>query len=319
MNINIKISVIVPIYNVEQYCRRCFDSLLSQTLNGIEVLLVNDGSTDSSGNIAKEYANKYPMLFKYLDKKNGGLSDARNYAIPLAVGEYIAFVDSDDYVSPIMFEELYTTAKLQNADIVECEFKYVYENIKKDRIVHIPLYNDTKDCLIKCYPNAWNKIYRREWIRSLNVYFPKGLWHEDVEFFFKILPFSCNIPITVHKPLYFYYQRDNSIMNNPNIKILDIHKVYSDIYDYYSKKGLLTDYESVIEYKYLRTVCCNTLKRMLYIKDKQFRSYIIKESWKIFNNTCPNWRKNKYLKKPSLVNVYLFSMNDFFLKTLFFL
>lgn len=319
MNSNVKVSIIVPIYNVEQYCKRCFESLLSQTLKDIEVLLVNDGSNDSSGRIAKEYSEKYPKLFKYYEKTNGGLSDARNFAMAFAIGEYIAFVDSDDYVASNMFEELYVKAKSQNADIVECEFEYVYDNNKKDKAVHFPTYENIQDCMINCYPNAWNKIYRREWIISLNVFFPKGLWNEDVEFFFKILPFSSNIPITIHKPLYYYYQRKGSIMNNPSIKILDIHKIYSNIYNYYSQHELLQDYKFVIEYKYLRTICCNTLKRMLRIKDKRFRSNVIDDSWKIFYEFCPNWRKNKYLHRPSFINLYLFMMCNPFLKFLKFI
>ena len=103
---DIKISIIVPIYNVEQYCQECFDSLLSQTLEDIEVLLVNDGTKDSSGEIAKRYSEKYPKLFRYFEKSNGGLSDARNYAIPFVQGKYIAFVDSDDYVREDMYSLL---------------------------------------------------------------------------------------------------------------------------------------------------------------------------------------------------------------------
>lgn len=311
---DLKISIIVPIYNVEQYCQECFDSLLSQTLEGIEVLLVNDGTKDSSGEIAKKYSEKYPKLFRYFEKPNGGLSDARNYGISYAQGEYLAFVDSDDYVASTMFEKLYEKAKLENANIVECEFEYVYE--KRNRQVHFHEYKSISDCLIRAYPNAWNKIYKRTWIQSLGVTFPKGLWHEDIEFFFKILPFVGCVPFIIHEPLYFYRQRDDSIMNSPNRKILDLHKIYANIFRYYSDKGLLTKYKDVIEYKYLKTTCCNFLKRMLKIKDKKFRTVIIDESWTLFIKACPYWRKNSYLKKITPVNVYLLFMGFRFLKLL---
>ena len=123
---DLKISIIVPIYNVEQYCQECFDSLLSQTLEGIEVLLVNDGTKDSSGEIAKRYSAKYPKLFRYFEKPNGGLSDARNYAIPFVQGKYIAFVDSDDYVREDMYSLLWQAADKTNAEIIECELEKVW-------------------------------------------------------------------------------------------------------------------------------------------------------------------------------------------------
>lgn len=306
---DIKLSIIVPIYNVEQYLSQCLDSLLNQTLRELEVILVNDGTKDSSDIIAKKYANQYPNKFRYIEKTNGGLSDARNYAIPYAKGEYIAFVDSDDYVASTMFEKMYAAAKSNNANIVECEFKLVYENNKINKTVTFPTYKNLKDCLINAYPNAWNKIYKRDWLLSLNVFFPKGLWHEDIEFYFKIIPYSNSIPLTIHEPLYYYRQRNESIMNKPDIRILDLHKVYKNIYSYYSDKGLLKEYESAIEYKYLKTTCCNFLKRMLKIKDQSFKSAIINESWRLFTTQCPNWRQNNYLWYPKIINIYLLIMN----------
>ena len=102
-----KVSVVVPIYNVEKYIKKCMDSLVNQTLQEIQIIFVNDGSTDESGNIAKEYASKYPNKIIYLEKENGGLSDARNFGMRYAEGEYIAFLDSDDYVENTMYEEMY--------------------------------------------------------------------------------------------------------------------------------------------------------------------------------------------------------------------
>lgn len=314
MDNDVNVSIIVPIYNVEQYLSVCLDSLLHQTLKQIEVLLINDGTKDSSDVIAKEYAIKYPNLFHYFEKKNGGLSDARNFALPYAKGEYIAFVDSDDYVAPEMYEKLYKKAKLSDANVVECEFMYVYG--RKNISVHFPQYDDIKSCLINAYPNAWNKIYKREWILSLGVVFPKGLWHEDIEFFFKIMPFVGHVPITIHEPLYYYRQRDESIMNRPDRRILDLHKIYANIYKFYLEKNLFIEYKDVIEYKYLRTTCCNFLKRMLKIKDKQFRSNVIDDSWSMFTTACPNWHNNIYLKNNTIINVYLRMMSPSFLKLL---
>ena len=148
------VSVIVPIYNVEKYLGDCLESLLHQTLKNIEVLLVNDGTKDNSGIIAKKYADKYPQLFKYLEKENGGLSDARNFAIPYAKGKYLAFVDSDDYVAAAMFEKLYNLAEANNADMVDCEFEYVYEESGKHKRVSFPTYKSKYDCLINLMYNS---------------------------------------------------------------------------------------------------------------------------------------------------------------------
>ena len=305
-----KVSIVVPIYNVEQYLPDCLESLLHQSLSGIEVLLVNDGTEDGSDIIAKEYAGRYPEMFFYYEKENGGLSDARNFAMPYVSGQYLAFVDSDDWVDPSMFEKLYKKAVEDNADIVDCEFEYVYEDNGKHRRVEFPKYKSKYDCLIQAYPNAWNKLYRTEWLKSLNIQFPKGLWHEDIEFFFKIIPFANKVPSTIHEPLYFYRQRSGSIMSNPDRRILDLHKIYNHIISFYKEKEIYDEYKETIEYKYLKTTCCNFLRRMLKIKDYRIKSEIIDESWRLFSNKCPNWRENSFLKNISWVNVYLKLMSQ---------
>lgn len=303
------VSVIIPIYNVERYLSDCLESLLHQTLKNIEVLLVNDGTKDNSGIIAKRYAEKYPQIFKYMEKENGGLSDARNYAMPYVKGKYVAFVDSDDFVAPTMFEKLYYLAEANNADMVDCEFDYVYEESGKHKQVSFPVYKNKFDCLITAYPNAWNKLYNVEWLKKQNVKFPKGLWHEDIEFFFKVLPFSNIVPPTVHEPLYYYRQRNGSIMNNPDWRILDLHKIYANIVTFYKENGIYNEYKDVIEYKYLKTTCCNFMRRMLAIKDKKFRDDVIDRSWREFNNAFPNWKNNPYLKQLTPINIYLHCMS----------
>lgn len=311
-----KVSIIVPIYNVERYLQDCLESLLHQTLSDVEVLLVNDGTKDNSGIIAKRYADKYPQFFKYLEKENGGLSDARNFAMPYVTGKYVAFVDSDDYVAPTMFEKLYNLAESKSIDIVDCEFEFIYEDTGKHKPVSFLAYKEKHNCLIVAYPNAWNKLYRTDWLKSLNVEFPKGLWHEDIEFFFKILPFANMVPVTVHEPLYYYRQRSGSIMSKPDRRILDLHKIYGNIILYYKEKGIYEEYNNTIEYKYLKTTCCNFLMRMLAIKDKKFKREIINESWCLFCKAFPNWRKNPYLKSFNIINLYLRLMSRPFISFL---
>ena len=188
-----KVSVIVPFYNVEKYIDKCLNSLVNQTLEDIEIIIVNDGSKDNSETIAKEYASKYKNKIVYLEKENGGLSDARNYAMPYATGEYIAFLDSDDYVEFDMYEQMYKKAKKENADIVECNFLWEYPNEtieSKGRI-----YKDKYDILLNARVVAWNKLIKRELIEKTKIKFPYGLRYEDVEFFYKLIPYINKLDI----------------------------------------------------------------------------------------------------------------------------
>ena len=192
-----KVSIIVPFYNVEDYIERCLDSLVNQTLREIEIILVNDGSKDKSADIAFKYLNKYPDKIKYVEKINGGLSDARNYGMEYATGEYIAFIDSDDYVERDMYEKMYSVAKRENSDMVECDFYWEYQN--KSKVDCGKKYTNKKEMIEKIRVVAWNKLIRRKILEKSNIKFPKGLRYEDVEFTYKLIPFIkkfsfCKIP-----------------------------------------------------------------------------------------------------------------------------
>jgi len=142
-----KVSVIIPVYNVENYIEKCLNSVLNQTLKEIEIIIVNDGSKDSSKQKIEKYLEKHENKIIYLEKENGGLSDARNYGIGYAKGEYIAFLDSDDYIEPTMYEEMYKKAKEENSDMVECDFLWEYPRKVKEDVGII--YNNKKEMLAK--------------------------------------------------------------------------------------------------------------------------------------------------------------------------
>ena len=305
---NIDISIVVPIYNVEQYLRECLDSLAAQKLETIEVLMINDGTKDNSWKIAREYAEKWPDKFKYFVKENGGLSDARNYALPYVRGKYVAFVDSDDYVEENMFSELWKIASKSYPDIVECELDKIYTD--HSEIIHLPKeYQSISDYMLNARVCAWNKIYRMEWLRKIGVVFPKGLLYEDVCFFCKIVPYLTQLPVTVHLPLYHYRQREGSILSSSNKRILEIHKIFADVFAFYNEKNLGTEFEEIAECKYIKTVFCSFLMRMLKMKDTTVRKEVIQNSWEIINRVRPNWKKNKYLKKMTPRNIYLRTMS----------
>ena len=144
----VKVSIVVPVYNVEKYLRKCLNSLVGQTLKEIEIIVVNDGSTDGSQKIIDEFVDNYPGKIKCLIKENGGLSDARNYGMPYCSGEYIGFVDSDDYVDTKMYELLYTNAKANRSDMVTCDYYMVYGNNDLRR-VNSRDFTSKKDMLLK--------------------------------------------------------------------------------------------------------------------------------------------------------------------------
>ena len=203
-----KVSIIVPVYNVEKYIDKCLSSLVNQTLNDIEIIIVNDGSIDKSEQIILKYKEKYPSKIVYLKKENGGLSDARNFGMPYAKGNYIAFLDSDDYVELDTYEKLYNRAIQTDADMVECDFYWEYS----DKKIHDTSanYKDESDMYANARVVAWNKLYKKDLIINSGIKFPKGLRYEDLEFFYKILPQLKKIEL-INEPLIHYVQRDDSI------------------------------------------------------------------------------------------------------------
>ncbi|MBQ3409061.1 MAG: glycosyltransferase [Clostridia bacterium] len=288
-----KVSIIVPVYNVEKYLIRCLDSLVNQTLQDIEIIAVNDGSTDNSGEILRIYEKKYPNIIKVFDKENGGLSDARNYGIPYATGEYIAFLDSDDYVELDMYEKMYSKAKEENSDMVECDFIWEYPN--KTKIDTGKIYNNKREMFIYARVVAWNKIIRRSIIDNVKIEFPKGLRYEDVEFFYKMLPLYNKVDF-VKKAYVHYVQRDNSISNSQNEKTKEIFTVLDNVIEYYKVSGLYDQYKSELEYTYTRLLLCSSLFRMVKVSEKSTRKDLLNLTWQKLNDRFPEWKKNEILK-----------------------
>lgn len=298
-----KVSVIVPAYNVENYIEKCLNSLVNQTLEDIEIIVVNDGSQDKTKEKILDFCNKYPQKVKYLEKENGGLSSARNFGMPYAVGEYVAFLDSDDYVELSMYEEMYNEAKRENFDMVECDFIWEYPN--KKRFDHGELAHSKKEMIVKNRVVAWNKLIKREVIEKAKIEFPMGLRYEDVEFFYKLVPFLDKVSI-VNKCFIHYIQRGNSIVNTQNIRTKEIFTVLNNVIKYYKENNIYEEYKDELEYTYARILLCSSLKRMIKIKEKDERRKAISETWVILNTNFPSWRDNKFLKENiSMKNLYM--------------
>ncbi len=310
----IKVSIIVPIYNVEEYIEKCLETLVNQTLQEIEIILVNDGSTDETESKIEKYLNKYPEKIKYLKKENGGLSDARNYGIPYAKGKYIAFVDSDDYVELNMYEEMYKKAESEQADLVECDFIWEYPN--KQKIDTGKIYKNKKEALLYARVVAWNKLIRREILEKANIQFPKGLRYEDTEFFYKLLPTLNKIGF-VKTPMVHYIQRSNSIANTQNERVKEIFQIWDNVLKFYKENNLFEEYKNELEYTYTRFLLCSSLLRIVKVADKNIRKELEQRTWKELTTHFPNWKQNPILKKEKgLKNLYLKTVNNLTFKVL---
>lgn len=226
------ISIIVPVYNVENYLERALNSIGSQTYANIEIILVNDGSTDGSEKICLKFANEDARI-KYVYQENMGLSAARNAGILLSTGKYITFIDSDDYINANFINELYHTLKTSSADISVCEYTKVYEKLVnmnydevgivktyKGKSKYLNMYNDKSDITIV----AWNKLYKREIFDKIR--YPVGKINEDQYIIYEVLSKAEKVAYT-SVPYYYYYQRSNSIMGTYNLKRLHILDAYS--------------------------------------------------------------------------------------------
>lgn len=302
-----KVSVIVPIYNVEKYLEKCINSLLSQTLEDIQIILVNDGSKDNSGNIAREYEKNNKNRIIYVEKENGGLSDARNYGLKYATGDFIAFLDSDDYIEKNAYEEMYNKAIEENADYVECDFIWEFPN--KIRVDKQYPYKNKKEMISFVRVVAWNKLIKRQLITDNNLEFPKGLRYEDVEFTYKLIPF-INKFAYVDKPFIHYVQREGSIVNVQNERTAEIFTVLDNVIEFYKKNNIYEEYRDELEYNYARYLLCSSLKRMCKIKDKTIREKLLTESWERLNSNFPNWKENVILKTVNIgKNKYMRTVN----------
>ncbi len=298
-----KVSIIVPVYNVEEYLPKCLDSLVSQTLKDIEIIVVNDGTPDNSQAIIDDYAEKYPEIIKPFIKENGGLSDSRNFGVKKATGEYIAFVDSDDYVDIDMYELMYNKAKETDSDIVNCAYSNVI-----DRVIQRNYYGDSIQYFGKSvaespqilrYANsiACNKIFHREFWLQNEFEFSVGQWFEDSELIYKVL-WCANKVECVNIPFYYYVRtRNDSITNTVNECIFDIFKSAESMISFFKKLPQTPELVEEINYLCLR----HTLARIYKLdqfSDKALAKKFINECYDFYNKNLPNWKKNTFVSAP---------------------
>lgn len=236
------ISVIIPIYNVEKYLTRCVDSIINQTYRNIEIILVDDESPDKCPEICDRYLNKDNRI-KVIHKKNGGLSDARNKGMDIAKGDYIAFVDSDDYIALDMYENLISLIEKYNADISSCSVYKFYEdediNLNCNQEYNVKVYSNEQalKSLIEekeIKQTVWNKIYKKSVIKDIK--FEVGKIHEDEYWTYQIIG-NANKIVHINKPMYYYLQRKDSIMGQEySAKRLNVIYSRKERLDYIANK-----------------------------------------------------------------------------------
>ncbi|MCI7380919.1 MAG: glycosyltransferase [Hungatella hathewayi] len=240
-----KVSIIIPVYNVEQYLERCLETVVNQSYKGLEIILVDDGSTDSSGKICDKYKELDERIV-CIHKENGGLSSARNAGVNIATGEYFVFVDSDDWVSIRMVETLTKALQKNNSDIVCCEFYNVSDSTLAVSDFSSNERKLTKEEAIlelinwKIRDYAWNKIYNSALFDG--VRFPVGRNYEDMATTYKLFD-KANSVYVIPDCLYYYYFRENSIANISNFDKLLKNK-YDALISYYERVFYFRDKNS---------------------------------------------------------------------------
>lgn len=312
---SVKLSIIVPVYNLESCISKCLDTLINQTIEDKEIIVINDASKDNSGKIINNYSNQYGSLIKFIDlKENVGPGQVRNIGIESSNGRYIAFVDGDDFVDIDMYKILYDTAERYKSDIVSCS----YERIKPDQkntetrskevinLKELSSMEAVKGLLIGSIDGfAWNKLYKRSLFIQNNIKFPRDMYYEDMEVAIQAAS-KCNKFISIDNKFYYYVDQQNSIVNTLNDKKLkDFCLVTKNIDKYVKNKYKLdlnsslldfniraANYKSYIYYQ----ICKNKEDKFNYIEldnISKYNSYKIRQVLSV--NTLSIKEKVKFI------------------------
>ncbi|MCI9435161.1 MAG: glycosyltransferase [Bacilli bacterium] len=302
---NILVSVVVPIYNVEQYLQKCLNSICNQTYKNLEILLINDGAKDNSLEICNKNAKKDERI-KVVSQKNGGLSKARNTGLKKATGEYICFIDADDFIDEHYIEYMLRNMLEYEADICACDFHYINEDeetwsknvIKNNQeFTNIEAICDILGEKQTTEVMAWNKLYKRSLFIENNIIFPVGKLHEDNFTTYKLYYFAKKITL-INDKLYFYLQRNNSIMSQKfNTKRLEVLDVVNETREFFKNHNLKIESELIDCYELLIILnLINTMMRNNYVgNEKQELINKIRNNKKIYLRNKYIGSKNKLL------------------------
>ncbi|GGF08648.1 hypothetical protein GCM10010984_27230 [Chishuiella changwenlii] len=303
MIMNYSISIIVPVYNTEKYLSKCLDSIINQTLKNIEIIIVNDGSKDNSQQIIDEYCSN-DIRIKSIVKQNGGLSDARNIGIDHANGEYIAFIDSDDYIDLYMMEELYKIAIRHQAEIVLCDLVKVDENGNEFRDLpqspqlsdKIILKNDfTLFGEMSCF--ACNKIFKKSLFEKHR--FRKGIHFEDIELIPKLV-LDSHIIAKINQPFYKYFERQDSITKTHTKKGLDMFLAIDEVTNYFLQSNYAENLDQLKRFQIIQGYY-SYLAYVAFVKDKPLKKEMLLE--------LNEFLVNNDIEKKNITNYQRFEKN----------
>jgi len=293
-----KVSIVVPVYGVEQYLQKCIDSLVSQSFQDIEIILVDDGSKDSSGQICDANAVAYPALIKVLHQTNTGLGGARNTGIKMARGRYIMFVDSDDYLRSDAVEIAYKVISGEDVDMAAFgihfinDKNHIIKSIFDGDVFNTKLNIVTDKKILLNSPSAWNKIYKTDLFKKNDIWFPERAWHEDVRTTSKIYAVIDSV-IYIQEYLYYYVQRNDSITHNANVeRNKEIIDAVDDVVEYFKSKNLFETYYAELEFITIINMYNLASARVALIDPQNhlltdFRNRLLAD--------FPNYKKNKYI------------------------
>lgn len=295
-----KLSVIVAVYNAEQFLPRCLDALVNQTLKEIEILCIDDGSTDSAPQIIDEYGKKYPELIKVFHKQNGGEFTTRNYGLERASGEYITFVDNDDYVAPEWAEKLYKAAKENDADLAVCGFERIDLKTNKIMSKDMTSYGYTTkeikkddDFMLFINPAPWNKIYKRDKVKDLRFLNFRGF--NDMIFLASSYT-KINKVSFVPDVLYHYYLRYESQIHNVNEQDVNNFKKYLlDLKQLYIKENKYNEMKDILDTMVFIHLGTSVMYRVSYDKSVNMKK-MMKDTIKYLDENFDGWRKSPFLK-----------------------
>lgn len=297
MNNKNDISIIVPVYNAEKYIKKCVDSLVNQTKKELEIILVNDGSTDSSEKIIKEYKDK---RIKYFKNKNQGIGKTRNFGIEKASGKYIMFVDSDDYIEKDECEKLYNKAENNNLDIVICDFYKIYDDTGNLEEIRTPGFKDSSlednPDIITEFLCPWAKLYNRKMIIDNKIRFVENLKYEDAPFVIESL---CNAKKIgkVNECLNYYVIHSKSETTIRDEKCFDILKIVDKIRKYTKDKKYLKE---KIDKLTVRIITNYTIQQRMQ-KNKKVGMKFIDEAFDYLKKEIPNYKENKFFENRGLL------------------
>lgn len=294
----IKVSVIIPVYNAKKYLDACLKSVLEQGFGGLEVILVNDKSTDGSEKKCLEYGKKFDNV-RVLQGEGRGAAAARNLGLKQAKGKYIWFIDADDEVVNRSIKKLFRTAEREKADIVVMGAKRILRGGKTGFLKAVDVrQKDWKKVFIRYGFGPWQMMMRREFLLENELFFPEGIIHEDMALMSALVLYTDKV-VTINEELYLYFQREESVLRPKkwNKNALDIFTALEFLYKKFEAEKKVKKYWAELEYFFIWNLLLDTAKNFAKFPEGRAEYPKIREMMKKY---FPKWRKNKYLKEKGL-------------------